>query len=146
MEESQRLLEATWRGDAETVAGILEYAHEEAGTAGYHSEAAFSYAVQLAYFNARNYYTKVLELSAGKGYADLVYLPAPDHSDKPALLVELKYNHTADAAIEQIHRQNCPHILKNYKGNLLLVGIAYDRNIPNSNADFKHHTCVIERA
>ena len=53
----------------------------------YNSEAALSYAVQMAYYAAQKYYSTKLELDSGKGYADIVYLPSPKHPDKPALLV-----------------------------------------------------------
>lgn len=109
------------------------------------SEKAFEQA-SPAYYNAQNYYIKVLELATGKGYADLVYLPSIEYSDKPALLIELKYNKNVEAAIAQIHRQNYPQVLEKYKGNILLVGLNYNRDEPHESVKFKHHTCVIERA
>ena len=143
---SQLLLEATWAGDAEKVAEIIERAHHKAGNQTYHNEAALSYAIQLAYYSAQKYYTVIPELDTGKGYADLVYLPTPKHLEKPALLIELKYDQTADTAIRQIHRQQYPDRLEQYRGHLILVGISYNRELPADNPDFKHHTCIIERA
>ena len=65
--------------------------------------------------------------------------------DLPALLVELKYEKDANTAIEQIHRQKYPERLEHYRGKLILVGINYDRNLPNDKPGFKHHSCRIER-
>lgn len=146
LNRSQKLLEATWEGDQETVAELIEAAHQRAGNQTYHSEAALSYAIRLAYFNAEQYYTLIPEMQAGKGYADLVYLPSPKHGDKPALLVELKYEKDADTAITQIYRQRYPDALEHYKGNMILVAINYDREQSNHKVGFKHHSCVIERA
>jgi hypothetical protein len=143
---SQELLKATWEQDAERVAELLEKAHDRAGNRTYNDEAALSYAIQYAYYAAQKYYTTILELDSGKGYADIVYLPAPKYPDKPALLIELKYDKTADGAIEQIKRQSYPERLEHYRGNILMIGINYDRDIPNDKPGFKHHSCVIEKA
>ena len=145
-ELSQKLLKATWETDADKVAKLLEKAHDKAGNKTYSDEAALSYAVQYAYYAAQKYYTAILELDSGKGYADIVYLPAPEHTDKPALLIELKYNKDAEGAIVQIKRQNYPERLEHYKGNILLIGISYNKEVSNNAPDFKHHSCVIERA
>ena len=109
-------------------------------------KAALSYAVQYAYYAAQNYYTTILEMDTGKGYADIVYLPSPKYPDKPALLIELKYNKTADTAMDQIKRQQYPERIEHYKGNILLVAINYEKDTPAGDPDFKHHQCVIERA
>ena len=84
------------------------------------------------------------ELDTGKGYADLAYIPKTP--DIPAMLIELKYEKDADTAMEQIRRQEYPDRLVHYKGNLILVGISYDREISNEDVQFKHHSCRIERA
>ena len=41
------------------------------------------------------------ELPAGKGFADIVFIPRR-YSDKPAIIVELKWDKTAEGAIKQI--------------------------------------------
>jgi hypothetical protein len=87
-----------------------------------------------------------LELDSGKGYADIVYLPSPKYPDKPVLLFELKYDKSVDTALSQIRRQDYPARLEHYKGNILLVGIDYDKDIPNNRSDYKHHSCRIEEA
>lgn len=145
-ELSQRLLKATWEKQEEYVAELLEQAHDRAANRTYNNEAALSYAIQLAYYAAQKYYTTILKSDSGKGYADIAYLPAPKYPDIPALLIELKYDKTADTALAQIRRQRYPQRLEHYKGNLLLVAIDYDRELSNENEQFKHHTCRIEEA
>ena len=78
----------------------------------------------------------IRELSTGKGYADIVFLPRKNRS-VPALVIELKWDQTADTAIQQIRQKQYTEGLKNYSGNILLVGINYDKKE-------KQHTCLIE--
>ena len=141
---SRKLLEATWRCDEELTAELIEAAHNKAGNRTYHSEAGLSYAIQLAYYSAQDYYTIIPELDTGKGYADLAFIPKKP--DIPALLIELKYEENADTAIKQIHRQKYPERLEHYKGSLILVGINYDKEVENDQPRFKHHSCKIEHA
>ncbi len=77
--------------------------------------------------------------SAKRGFADVVFLPLPA-SGKPALVIELKYGGSAEAAIEQIKRKEYTKALEGYTGEILLVGINYDKNSKD-----KKHNCVIEK-
>jgi hypothetical protein len=52
--------------------------------------------------------------------------------------VELKWNKTADGAIEQIKNKNYPQVLEGFGSDILLVGINYDEKS-------KEYTCVIEK-
>ena len=144
--QSLELLEATWAGKADKVAGILEKAHDRASNLTYNDEAALSYAIQLAYYAAGKYYSCFPELDSGKGFADVAYIPSPRYPGKPALLVELKYNKDADTAISQIKRKEYPARLEHYKGNILMVGIDYDKEAPSTSPGYKRHTCRIEKA
>lgn len=143
---SQELLEATWEKDADKVAELLEKAHDLTGNKTYNDEAALSYAIQYAYYAAQKYYTTILELDTGKGYADIVFIPSPKYPDKPAMVIELKYNKDADTALSQIKDRKYPDRLLHYKGNILLVGIDYDKDVQSTSEEFKHHSCVIEMA
>lgn len=145
-ELSLELLQATWDKDEEKVAELVEDAHNQAGNKLYNDEAALSFGIQLAYYAAKKYYTTVLELDTGKGYADIAYLPAPKYSEKPALLIELKYGKSSVMALDQIRRQKYLDRFEHYKGNTLLIGINYDKEKPNHNPLFKHHSCRIESA
>ena len=139
------LLDAIWAGDSEKTASLIELAHDRTGNKTYNNEAALSYAIQYALYAAQKYYTIIHELDTGKGYADLAYLPAPEHADKPALVVELKYDCDVQTGLDQIKKRNYPQILEHYKGNMLLVSINYDKDLGASNEKFKHHSCYIEK-
>ena len=141
---SQDLLKATWNKDAEKVAELIEKAHNKADNKTYNDEAALSYSIRLAYYAAQKYYTILPEADTGKGYADLILLPTPEYADKPALVIELKYNKDADGAVKQIKGKDYPDRLEHYKGNILLVGINYEKDIPNTDPNYKHHSCIIE--
>nr|WP_302595760.1 PD-(D/E)XK nuclease domain-containing protein [uncultured Acetatifactor sp.] len=95
------------------------------------------YVIKFAYIAAIDQYLKVEELPSGKGIADVVYLPKR-RSTLPALVVELKWNKSFEGAIRQVKERNYPAVLKDYGGEIVLVGIAYD-------ARKKTHSCVIER-
>lgn len=144
--ESQRLLEATWKGDEDLVAELIERAHRNAAKQTYNNEAALSYSIRLAYIAALKYYTIIPELDSGDGFADLAFIPNPHYPDKPALVVELKWNKKADTALEQIKKNHYPDRLEHYRGNLILVGINYDKDLKSKSRKSKHHTCIIERA
>ena len=144
--KSEELLEATWRLNESKVAELLEWFHDTTENKTYNSEAALSYAVQMAYYAAQKHYTVIQELDSGKGYVDLVYLPSPKSPDKPALLIELKYNKTRETASEQILKRNYPQRLTHYKDKLLLISINYDKDVSAKGPQYKHHSCHIEMA
>ena len=138
LEQSDHLLQATWNQDGEAVAAILDAVHSQnTSILTYNDENSLSCVISLAYYNAMKEYTKIREFPTGKGFADIVYLPKK-YSDKPALVVELKYDKSAEGAIAQIHEKKYVESLKEYHGNMLLVGINYDKTS-------KKHTCMIEQ-
>lgn len=140
LKASEKLLEATLHGDTGSVARMLDQAHSEvASILTYNDENSLGCAIGLAYYSARKDYKIIRELPAGKGFADIVFLPLP-HTDKPAMVVELKYGKTAGAAIQQIKDRNYTQALGGYSGETFLVGVNYDRDNPN-----KPHSCVIEK-
>ena len=131
---SRELLEATWRQDEEAVARYIEEAHLNTSILTYNNENALSYTLALAYIYARNHYTMIREMPTGKGFADIVLIP---YQDKPAMIIELKWNREVKTAIDQIKEKKYPKGLEKYKDNLLIVGISYDKKT-------KKHTCHIE--
>ena len=143
--KSQKLLDATWEENEDKVAELLEWFHDTAENKTYNSEAALSYAVQMAYYAGQKYYTTIQELDSGKGYVDLVYLPSPKNPDKPVLLIELKYDKTLHTAADQIRNKNYPQKLEHYKDNILLISINYDKDADSTSATYKHHSCSMER-
>ncbi len=140
LKASEKLLEDTLRGDAESVAKELDKAHSEvASILAYNDENSLGCAVGLAYYSARKDYQLIRELPAGKGFADIVFLPLP-HTNKPAMVVELKYDRSVRAAIQQIKDRQYTQAFEGYTGEILLVGVNYNKNTPD-----KPHSCVIER-
>ena len=135
--ESGQLLEASLAGDEETVARQIEKIHQEnTSILQYNDENSLSCVIALAYYSARKSYSVYRELPSGKGFADLVFIP--DKSCKtPAMVVELKWNQSARTALTQIRDKNYTDGLKGYSGEVVLVGINYDK-------DSKVHTCQIE--
>ena len=137
LENSQRLLDATIACNENAVAQAIDIAHDEnTSILSYNDENSLACVITIAYIWARNEYVIHREYATGKGYADLVMIPRRNVS-KPALVIELKFNNTADTAIDQIKRKQYPAKIAEYTGDILLVGINYDK-------EAKKHTCKIE--
>ena len=138
LQASERLLEDTLSGREECVARGLDRAHTQvASILTYNDENSLGCAVSLAYYSARKDYKMVREMPAGRGFADVVFLPLPS-CIKPAVIVELKYDRSARSAISQIREKQYPQALEGYSGEIVLVGVNYDK-------DSKEHSCVIEK-
>lgn len=138
VENSRKLVEALWNQDAKAVAAGIENVHDEISILQYHDENSLSCTIHLAFYFAREYYTIIRELPTGKGFADICMIPRKIHADKPAVIIELKWDKDAEGAIAQIKEKKYVKSLEDYKGNLLLAGINYDKKT-------KTHTCVIEK-
>ena len=134
--DSKMLLESTWAGDAEAVARALDVTHiHVTSNRSYNNEDALQSAIYLAYLYALNLYTVVREMTTGKGFADVVFIPVkPTH---PAMVIELKRNKYAETALTQIRERRYFESLSQYRGKLLFVGIDYDEKD-------KTHTCKME--
>ena len=107
LESSRKLLETLWSLDEEAVAAGIEN------------------------------YTIVREMPAGKGFADICMIPRKEHLDKPAVVIELKWDKSTDGALKQIREKNYVSALKEYQGKMLLAGINYNKKT-------KEHECAIE--
>lgn len=138
LKNSADTLRAIWDIRPEQVAEGIRQAHFETSHIQYNDENALSYTISLALFAARNFYTVHRELAGGKGFADLVFVPRKQFPEKPALVVELKWDKNAEGAIEQIKRKEYCRSLEEYRGNILLVGVNYEVRT-------KEHSCMIER-
>ena len=134
------LLNDIWSLNSEAVAKIFDEAHQDhTSILTYNNENSLANVIAISLFlSTTNTYNVVRELPTGKGYADLVYLPKTG-VNKPALLIELKFDKSAQTAITQIKEKNYLQFFKDYKGEVLLVGINYSK-------DTKTHQCIIERA
>ena len=135
------LLMATIAGDETKVAEIIEQAHDTyTSVLKYNDENSLSCVLTMAYFTAPGYYNIVREMPAGKGFTDFAFIPRSNAGFRPAMIVELKYNQSAETAIKQIKEKKYHGALSGYSDKILLVGINYDMD----GSDKKHHTCVIE--
>ena len=135
------LLDETIEGNANRVAELVELAHDTyTSVLKYNDENSLSCVLTMAYFTAPAYYNIFREMPAGKGFADFVFIPRLNAGSRPAMIVELKYNKSADTAIKQIKEKRYQGALAGYQDKILLVGINYD----TEGEDKKHHTCIIE--
>lgn len=137
LRNSAKTLRSIWERRPEEVCKGIKQAHFETSHLQYNDENALSYTISLALYAARNFYQTYRELPTGKGFADLVFVPRKKFMEKPAMIVELKWDKTAKGAINQIKNKQYFESLKEYQGNLLLVGINYDKQT-------REHQCVIE--
>lgn len=138
LKNSADTLQAIWQQRPSQVVTGIEQAHFETSHIQYNDENALSYTISLALFAARNFYTIYREFPTGKGFADMVYIPRKKFPEKPALVVELKWDKSAQGAISQIKNKQYCQSLQEYHGNILLVGINY-------NKETKEHECIIEQ-
>lgn len=142
--ESLKMMKATLDEDADQVAEIIKLAHDkESPLLSYNSESELTVLISLVYLAARDTYRIEREDKAGIGYVDFIFYPEIDRR-ADGIILELKVDHTADEALQQIKDRN--YALKfdgrfgetpKYTGRILGVGIAYDRKT-------KEHSCKIE--
>ena len=136
LQASEQLLQATLDGDEEAVAKGVDAAHDEhTSILSYNNENSLACVLSIAYYYAKNDYVMQREQPTGKGFADIVLIPRKN-VESPAIVLELKYNKDADSAIDQILRKQYPEKIAQYHGDLLLVGINYDKKE-------KTHQCKI---
>ena len=139
-QQSNDLLNATLDMEEEKVAAGIEKIHTEyVSSVQYNDENSLSSVLTIAYLSSMQYYFKpVRELPTGRGFADFVYIPKPEYLlDYPALVVELKWNKSTDTALKQIKEKKYPESLLQYTGNILIIGISYNKKT-------KAHQCAIE--
>ncbi len=135
---SKELLQQTLLMNQDAVAAAIDAVHmDTTSILKYNDENALSCVISLAYYSARDAYKLVREFPTGKGFADIVFLPYK-YADKPAMVVELKWDQSAEGAIAQFKEKQYAAALQDYVGEILLVGINYDR-------EQKKHSCVIEK-
>ena len=116
---------------------VPECVHErDCSLLSYNNEQALRAVVKSSLVAAIDDYARMEELPGGKGFADVAYLPARG-SDRPALLVELKWNRPTTAALERIRNSRYPASLCGLDVPILLVGITFD-------AKTRGYECQIE--
>ncbi len=138
LERSRDLLERTLAMDGKAVAeGVAAIHSETASILKYNDENSLTCTILMAYYSTKaDYLPPVREFPSGKGFGDVVYLPRRN-TGRPALVVELKWNQSAEGAIAQIRERKYASWIENYTGEILLVGISYDEK--------KGHECLIEK-
>ena len=138
VKKSDQLLKDTIAGNSEAVAAAIQQVHDsEYAPTFYNNEQSLRYVIKMAYISCVEQYAKVEELPSGHGIADVVFIPNR-RSPLPAMIVELKWDKSADGAIGQIKSTGYHRLFENYGGDVMLVGINYDRKT-------KEHHCSIER-
>ncbi len=137
--KSRAMLQATLAGDTDTMAEIMDFAHNtESPILQYNSEVELAAVVNLTYLAARDDYRVVREEKAGKGFADFLFYPYKP--DRDCVALELKVNALPEEAILQIRQKGYAlNFTKDarYTGRILLVGIGYDTKS-------KSHQCRVE--
>lgn len=137
IQASKELYKEMLKGNEELVAQVLDESHiHVTSNRSYNNEDALQSAIYLSFIYALNKYTCVKEMTSGKGFADVVYIPL--HNTEPAFIVELKRNSCSETALNQIKNKKYFDSLSHYSGNLIFVGINYDE-------ETKKHECKIER-
>ena len=134
---SEELLNQTINKNADAVAKALDESHiHVTSNRNYNNEDALAAAIYIAYVHALNNYRIFKEVTAGKGFADLVFVPIHEDGEHQPIIIELKHNQSTGKALEQIQNKEYFRLLDSYKGKVLLVGINYDK-------DTKKHECEI---
>ena len=137
VQESDQLIIDTINRNEKAVADQIKRVHRQTtNPRNMNREDSLRAVIQVAYFAYKDYFLKLEELPTGEGYADIVYMPKQGKGI-PALVVELKWNKSATAAIAQIKDKKYPEVLEGYGGEILLVGINYDK-------ESDEYECLIE--
>ena len=140
---SEQMLKATFAGDTDTMAEVLEYVHDtEIPVLSYNHETELAAVVNLVYLAARDRYRVEREDKAGKGFVDFIFYPL--RRNDPCMILELKVDHTPEEAIHQIKEKKYISRfsgklgeLPQYTGRILAVGIGYKKKT-------KQHLCAVE--
>lgn len=136
VQRSDKLLESLLMKDAASVAEGVEYIHNHRVAPNfYNNEQALRSVIRMAFLGAIDHYIEIQELATGKGYADMVYIPRRN-SNRPVLVIELKWDEEETTAIDQIRNRDYPENLKGLSNEILLVGISYNKKS-------KKHSCQI---
>ena len=133
---SREAWNALLQKDQDAVAKALDESHIHVTShRNFENEAALASAVYIAFVYALNSYTAIKEVSAGKGIADVIYIPVYADDEHPAVIIELKHEKSTSKALAQIKNKEYFRPFDDYKGKILLVAINYN--------DDKTHSCEI---
>lgn len=140
--ESERMLQATLNKDTCIMEEILAYAHNtETPILSYNNEVELSSIVNLVYLSARDRYRVEREDKAGLGFVDFIFYP--ENPADTGIILELKVDHTAEEAIQQIIDKKYSLRFQGklgekakYTGEILAVGVGYNKKT-------KEHQCKV---
>ena len=140
MKASEAIFDGILNLQSLVVSTNLDIIHHSTGDVNsYGNEAALHTSLIKSLTYARDFYDVFNEVSSGNGKADIVFIPKNNYSTYPTLIFELKVDESADKALKQIHDRNYPYnIDSEYKKNMILIGINYDRKT-------NKHECVMGR-
>ena len=137
MLQSRQLLRDTLQLNTKNVEKALEEVHDGMQEfKEYNNEHTLKCVIHLAYYAALDDYELRFEQTAGRGYADCLMIPR-SHS-RAGIVLELKYDSSAEKALEQIHEKKYIRRFPDYVHSAILVGINYNKNT-------KRHECVMEK-
>ena len=98
IQESKTLLKETLEGNKDAVAKALDVSHiHVTSNRSYNNEDSLQSAIYLSFIYALNKYTVIKEMTAGKGFADVVFIPFVPNI--PAMIIELKRNVCSESAL-----------------------------------------------
>ena len=151
---SEEVLQATLERNADAVAKIIGEVHDqEIPLLRYKNEVGLSALVNLMYLSARNEYEVLHEQHAGKGFADIAFVPkVRTDSQLVPFVVELKVAREGQnaqkalaEAMEQIKNRSYTAMFadaltgeQKFANDALAVGISWDSST-------KEHACAIEK-
>ncbi len=137
---SESLLKAILDLDGGTVAALIQEVHNSPAVTllDYNDEESLTYCVMTGLlWSTLGKYIAHREEQAGKGRADLVYEPAVKGST-PLILIEFKYDASAEEAIQQIKTQEYFRRYTAQYRDVIIAGINYSTKT-------KDHQCLLER-
>ena len=139
--EADEVLQNTLHGHEQKVAEAFRRLHHQyTDPKAYNSEATLKEIVDLAYYTAERFYTRMYEIPSGEGYADMVLYPKINVS-MPLMVIELKKNIAVDTGMKQIKERNYPARFADYGGReMLLVSISYD----SDHLEKVHHCMIVK--
>ncbi len=123
---SKKLYDETLKGNTEYINQIFDLNHKSlAGPFNKNKEDILGIITLISYYSIRRYYDVHKEVTSTLGRADIMYIPH-DNTHIP-LIIELKVNSSKEECIKQIKTREYFNALGSYKGDLLLLGIAYNK-------------------
>lgn len=137
LKNSADLLQAVWEKQETQVAEGIRLAHFETSQIQYNDENALSYTISLALYAARNFYTVYRELPGGKGICGSCFRTKKKIPGQTGAGCGTEMGQNSRGCACAIKDKEYCRSLEEYQGNLLLVGINYNKKT-------KEHVCRIE--